>query len=58
MLQGMDLSGKTVLADRGYDDMNNILNLIYEQKLLLSFQTASIVRFNASMMGGFIKNVI
>ncbi len=31
MLQSMDLSGKTVLADRGYD-MNNILNLIQEQQ--------------------------
>lgn len=29
ILQSMDLSGKTVLADQGYE-MNNILNLIQE----------------------------
>ncbi|MEK4038682.1 MULTISPECIES: hypothetical protein [Paenibacillus] len=30
MLQNMDLSGKTDLAERGYD-LNNFLNLIQEQ---------------------------
>ncbi|MEV3687581.1 transposase [Paenibacillus larvae] len=33
MLQAMDLTGKTVIADRGYD-MNNILELIEKQHAL------------------------
>ncbi|WP_246627768.1 IS5 family transposase [Paenibacillus solanacearum] len=33
MLQNMDLTGKTVIADRGFD-MNNILELIKEQQAI------------------------
>ncbi|GAC42623.1 hypothetical protein PPOP_1980 [Paenibacillus popilliae ATCC 14706] len=39
MLQDMDLTGKTVIADRGYD-MNNILELIDKQQAIAVIPTA------------------
>jgi transposase len=57
MLQEIDLAGKTVIADRGYD-MNNILELIARQQAIAVIPSHKHRKFSANAIGGCTKNVI
>ena len=57
MLQDMDLIGKTVIADRGYD-MNNILELIEKQQAVAVIPAENTAKFNERVIGGYTKNAI
>jgi len=55
ILRSLDIEGKNVLADRGYDT-DSIINLLIEKQANAVIPSRSTARFNAQRIGGCLKS--